>query len=103
MADEFEWNKPIITAKDINSILHNQYGPECPTRLLLEDETKPIPYKTALINCECMRCGRQFTMTPFALLNSIYFNGFVCTGCGSLSDDELKAQQKENMRVKGTS
>ena len=101
MADEFEWNKPIITAKDINSILHNQYGPECPTRLLLEDETKPIPYKTALINCECMRCGRQFTMTPFALLNSIYFNGFVCTGCGSLSDDELKAQQKENMRVKG--
>lgn len=101
MAEEFNWIKPTITVKEINSILHSQYGPECPTRLLFEDETKPIPYKTALINCECMRCGRQFTMTPYALVNSIYFNGYVCTKCGSLSDDELKSIQEENMRVKG--
>ena len=102
MADEFVWNSPVITVKEIRSILRSQYGPEeCQIRILFEDETKKIKYRDGLLNCECMRCGRHFNMAPSGLLNSIYFNGFICTGCGTLSDEELKARQEEKMRVAG--
>lgn len=99
MANQFNWDKPNITASELKAVLHQQYGPECPTRILMEDDSKPIPFKSALVKCECMRCGKQFSMSPYALTNSIYLSGFVCNSCGSLSDSEVKAQLEENMRV----
>ena len=99
MANQFKWDKPTMTAKELSAILHGQYGPECPTRILVEDDTKPLPYMNALVQCECMRCGKTFSMAPYALVNSIYLNGYVCSTCGNLSDDELKTRQQESMRV----
>ena len=100
MANQIKWDKPTITVNDLNNILHMQYGPECTTRILMEDTNRQIPYKTALINCECLRCGKTFTMNPYGIVNSLYVNGYVCTTCGSLTDDEVKAQKKEQMRLK---
>ena len=99
MASQFNWDKPVITVDDITRILVQQYGPEQPTRILVEDTGKPIQYKSALVSCECLRCGRTFMMTPFALVNSIYLNGYVCTKCGMLSDDELGEMKQEERRV----
>ena len=67
MANQFKWDKPTMTAKELSAILHGQYGPECPTRILVEDDTKPLPYMNALVQCECMRCGKTFSMAPYAL------------------------------------
>jgi len=95
-----KWDKPTITVAELRNILFEQYGPECNTRILMEDQTKPMPYKASVVACECLRCGKQFSMTPYALCNAIYLNGYICTTCGNLSDDEVKAQKKEHMRVK---
>lgn len=93
------WEKPTITARDITRILVQQYGPENPTRILVDDDTKPISYNSALVNCECLRCGKKFSYTPSAIVNALYYNGYVCNTCGMLSDTELQDQQKEEMRV----
>lgn len=93
------WDKPTITARDITRILIQQYGPENPTRILVDDDTKPINYNSSLVNCECLRCGKRFSYTPSAIVNALYYNGYVCNTCGMLSDTELQDQQKEEMRV----
>lgn len=100
MANPIKWEKPTITVEELKTILHQQYGPECPTRILIEDPSTSMKYKTGMVSCECMRCGKQFMMTPFALINSYYLSGHICTNCGNLSDNQLVENQKEDMRIK---
>ena len=100
MANPIKWEKPTITVEELKTILHQQYGPECPTRVLIEDPSASMKYKTGMVSCECMRCGKQFMMTPFALINSYYLSGYICTNCGNLSDNQLVENQKEDMRIK---
>lgn len=100
MASQFNWDKPTMTIGELNEILHQQYGPECPTRILVEEPGKAVSYKNAVVGCECLRCGNKFSMSPFALISKKYLTGYVCANCGKLSDDALKERQKENMRIK---
>ncbi len=96
--NEYKWEKPIITVDEIVTGLVSQYGPDNRTKILMDDTAKPISYKTALLNCECLRCGKRFTATPYGILNGLYLNGYVCSSCGMLSDDEVRARKAESRR-----
>lgn len=96
--NEYKWEKPIITVDEILTGLAMQYGPDNRTKILMDDTAKPISYKTALLNCECLRCGKRFTATPYGILNGLYLNGYVCANCGMLSDDEVRQRKTESRR-----
>lgn len=96
--NEYKWEKPIITVDEILTGLAMQYGPDNKTKILMDDTAKPISYKTALLNCECLRCGKRFTATPYGILNGLYLNGYVCADCGMLSDDEVRQRKAESRR-----
>ena len=94
---EYKWDRATITPDEIVDGLVSQYGPECPISIEMDDRKKQIPYKNAMATCECHRCGSVFSMTPASILNAFYNTGYVCLKCGPLSDDQMKAKQKERM------
>ena len=65
MAKSYTWNRPTITADEIEDILISQYGVDQQTIVInMNDREKQIPYKSAGVSCTCTRCGTNFTMTP---------------------------------------
>ena len=94
---EYNWERATITPDEIIDGLVSQYGPECPISIEMDDRKKQIPYKNAMATCECHRCGSIFSMTPESILNAYYNTGYVCLKCGPLSDEQMKAKQKERM------
>ena len=97
---EFKWDRATITPNEITLGLVDQYGPEQPITVEMEDRNTQIPYKAAMATFECHRCGSTFNMTPAMALNQFYTLGYVCLKCGKLSDEDLRAKKKENMNEK---
>ena len=94
---EYNWERATITPDEIIDGLVKQYGPEQPISIEMDDRKVQIPYKNSMATCECHRCGSIFNMTPASILNAYYNTGYVCLKCGPLSDDQLRAKQKERM------
>lgn len=97
---EYKWDKATITPNEIMLGLVDEYGPEQPITVEMEDRNAQIPYKSAMATFECHRCGSTFNMTPSMALNQFYSLGYVCLKCGKLSDEDLRAKKKEDMNTK---
>ena len=98
MAKSYTWNRPTITADEIEDILISQYGVDQQTIVInMNDREKQIPYKSAGVSCTCTRCGTNFTMTPKNICDATYNNGYVCIHCGPLSDEDVRREKQNKM------
>ena len=94
---KYNWDSPNITGNQIVEGLISQYGVRQHVSVELENMDKPVSYKNSLIPLHCNRCDSSFTMSPKFILDAYYLKGYICSNCGSLSNEELRKLQHEKM------
>ena len=102
MPSKFEWDRPTITGAEIASNLVAQYGAKnLSVSVMTDDENAQISYKSSLVTVHCNRCGAEFGMSPQQILNAVYTRGYVCSECGSMTNEQIRDQQKQKMLEAG--
>ena len=94
---KFKWDNDTISGNQITEVLISQYGFTQPVSVNLDNMTKRISYKNSLIPMFCNRCGTSFSMSPKMVCEAFDTRGYVCSNCGTLTDEEIRSKKKQEM------